>query len=121
VILSAKSLLQGWIDSNSEKKGIIDATETSYMDDMIAWRWIQHFERQTKYNKKGDYRLLIYDGYQSHMTWESMNFCEKKKIIVFFLIPYISYLMQPLNVSIFHTYKYWHSESALEAAPTGQE
>jgi hypothetical protein len=37
VILSAKSLLQGWLDSNSEPGSIIEVSETGYMNDKIAY------------------------------------------------------------------------------------
>lgn len=77
IILSAKSMLQGWIDTNSEKKSIIDVADTGYMNDQIAWRYIQHFHRRTKYKTRGQYRLLLCDGYGSHMTYEFLQFCGK--------------------------------------------
>lgn len=52
------------------------------------------------------------------MTSEIMDFYEKE-IIVFFLILYTSHLVQQLDVGVFHTYKHWHSELALEAAHAG--
>lgn len=36
IIFSAKTLLRGWLDSNSEKGSITEASETGYMDDIIA-------------------------------------------------------------------------------------
>jgi hypothetical protein len=38
---------------------------------------------------------------------------------MFFLIPYTSHLLQPLNVSVFHVYKYWHSKAIANASQTG--
>ena len=64
-------------------------------------------------------RLLLCDGYRSYMTYEFINFYEKNNILLYFLPPYISYILQPLDVSVFYTYKHWHSEAIKNATQTG--
>jgi hypothetical protein len=49
------------------------------------------------------------------MTYEFINFYKKNNILLYFLPPYISYILQPLDVSVFHTYKHWHSEAIKDA------
>ena len=118
IILSAKCILQGWFD-NTEEGSRIDVSDTGYMNDEIAYKYIQHFHRYTKRQIKGTYRLLLCDGYGSHLTYDFMKFCENQKIIVFFLIPHTSHLVQPLDVGVFHAYKHWHSEAVANASQTG--
>jgi hypothetical protein len=118
IILSGKCILRGWCDT-TEEGSRIDASETGYMNDEIAYKFIQHFHQHTKHLTKGVYRLLLCDGYGSHLTYEFMNFCENQRIIVFFLIPHTSHLLQPLDVGVFHAYKHWHSEAVANASQTG--
>jgi hypothetical protein len=42
--------------------------------------------------------------YGSHLTYEFMRFCEKQKIIVFFLLPHTSHILQLLDVGVFNVY-----------------
>ena len=86
---------------------------------MIAYQWIQHFHHATKNQTKGTHRLLLCDGYGSHLTYEFVRFCEDKKIIPFFLLPHTSHILQPLDVGVFQAYKYWHSEAIANATQTG--
>jgi hypothetical protein len=53
------------------------------------------------------------------MTYEFVRFCEDHKIIVFFLIPHTSHILQPLDVGVFQAYKHWHSEAIADATQTG--
>jgi hypothetical protein len=118
IIFAAKCVLQGWFD-NTEIGKWIGVTETGYVNDLISYQWVQHFHHATKYQVKGTHRLLICDGYGSHMTYEFVRFCEDHKIIVFFLIPHTSHILQPLDVGVFQAYKHWHSEAIADATQTG--
>lgn len=40
-----------------------------------------------------------------------LNYCEKKKILLFILTPYTSYLIQPLDIGIFQTFKHYYNEA----------
>jgi hypothetical protein len=77
--------------------------------------------RDTKKYRKGAYQLLICDGYGSHYTKEFVEFCEEQHIILFFLPPHTSHILQPLDVSVFHAFKYWHSEFVVDATYSGCE
>jgi hypothetical protein len=50
---------------------------------------------------------------------EFVEFCEKQDIKLFFLPPYMSHLLQPLEVGVFHAFKYWHSEFVVDATYSG--
>jgi hypothetical protein len=118
IIFAAKCVLQGWFDKTEIGKWI-GVTETGYVNDLITYQWVQHFHHATKHRIKGTHRLLLCDGYGSHMTYEFVRFCEDNKIIVFFLIPHTSHILQPLDVGVFQAYKHWHSEAIANATQTG--
>lgn len=113
IILSAKTILFRWFDHLDDEA--IAITESGYINDRLAYQWVQHFEKATRPRTLGVYRLLICDRYGSHMTYEFSKFCDDHRIIVAFLPPHTSHLLQPLDVGVFSVYKHWHSE-AVEAA-----
>jgi hypothetical protein len=63
--------------------------------------------------------MLLCDGYGSHLTYEFIQFCEKQRIVLFFIPPHSSHLLQPLDVGVFHVYKHWHSEMIEDMTITG--
>ena len=93
--------------------------DSGYMTDMMAFQWIQLFYQATHKYRKGKYTLLLCDGYGSHLTFEFVSFCEKNNIIIFFLWPHTSHILQPLDVGVFYTYKHWHSEAVADATYSG--
>ncbi|KXL44802.1 MAG: hypothetical protein FE78DRAFT_91208, partial [Acidomyces sp. 'richmondensis'] len=46
-------------------------------------------------------RLLTIDGYRSYITVNVISFCIEKAIDLLILLLYTSYVLQPLNVSVF--------------------
>jgi hypothetical protein len=59
------------------------------------------FESHTRAIQKGIYRFLIMDGHGSHILKEFIQFCENHSIIALYFSPYITYILQPLNISVF--------------------
>jgi hypothetical protein len=58
----------------------------------------------------GAHRLLIVDGYESHNLHEFYKYCKEEKIIVLCMPPYLSYLLQLLNVGCFSPLKRAYSD-----------
>ena len=44
------------------------------------------------------------------MIYQFVKFYEDSKILVVFLPPHTSHLLQPLDMGVFSAYKHWHSE-----------
>ncbi len=59
------------------------------------------FEPFTASYLRGEYRLLIVDDQAFHMTTEFTTFTRAHKIICLSLPPHSTYLLQPLDVSVF--------------------
>ena len=119
VILSAKVLLQRWFEIVGDER--IAVTETGYLNNVLALQWIQLFNKLTKDSVKGTHRLLVCDQFGSHLTYEFVKYCEDNRIILFFLPPHSSHILQPLDVGVFSAYKHWHSEWVYDATVSGYE
>ncbi|KAJ5085621.1 hypothetical protein N7532_010392 [Penicillium argentinense] len=96
IIVTAAQLQFRWFDDLKNEH--IAITETGYINDQLAYQWIQHFEKATRERMKGSWRMLICDGFGSHLTYEMVKYCEDKKILLFFLPPHTSHLLQPLDL-----------------------
>ncbi|KAJ5138584.1 uncharacterized protein N7515_003432 [Penicillium bovifimosum] len=113
-ILSAKQALLRWFDAIQEDDHIA-VTDTGYIDDTVAYQWIQLFHKWTIGRTLGSKRLVICDRFESHSTRQVVQFCEEKNIILFSLLSHASYILQPLDVGVFSVFKHRHSK-AVEAA-----
>jgi hypothetical protein len=69
--------------------------------------WIGLFDVLTLKRDKaaGEYRLLICDGHDSHITAEFIAHCIDHKILLMILPPHSSNLTQPLDVRVFGALK----------------
>ena len=47
------------------------------------------------------YRLLILDGYDSHVTWQFVMACHEQRILPLCSPPHTTHLLQPLDIAIF--------------------
>jgi hypothetical protein len=121
IICAGKCILRGWFDITDINDFAVGVSESGYLDDRLAFQWIQQFWRDTKKYRKGAYQLIICDGYGSHCTKEFVEFCEQQKMILFFLPPHTSHILQPLDVGVFHAFKHWHSEFVVDATYSGCE
>jgi hypothetical protein len=118
IILSGRQALLRWFEGLDSDEHIA-VTDTGYMNDVLAYQWIQLFHKWTIGRTKGAKRLVLCDRFGSHLTRQFIKFCEKNNIILFFLLAHSSHILQPLDVGVFNVYKHWHSEAIEAATATG--
>ena len=63
------------------------------------------FEPLTRPTDPSERRLLIMDGYGSHVTARLISFCIDHAIDILILLPHCSHVLQPLDVSMFSPLK----------------
>ena len=71
-------------------------------------RWLDHFHRATKAcdrTKKGEKRVLIFDGHSTHFSAEFRQKCQDYNIICVAFEPHSTHLCQPLDGKPFLSYK----------------
>lgn len=78
-----------------------------YTTDQLALDWLKHFISSTcDRTKKGEDRVLLFDGHGSHMTFEFLTLCHTNNIIPFCFIPHSTHFAQPLDGNPFLAYKH---------------
>ncbi|KID82360.1 transposase, partial [Metarhizium majus ARSEF 297] len=85
----------------------IGVSQTGFTNDELTLEWIKH----TVGKRTGQYRLLIIDGHGSHHTMEFIQYAEDHDIILFGLPPYLTHILQPLDVVVFQPLKHYHAKA----------
>ncbi|CVL09140.1 related to transposase [Fusarium mangiferae] len=80
---------------------VVKTTPNGWTDHDTGLEWLKHFDRQTKSRQKGEYRMLVLDGHESHINAEFNEYCKASKVIPLCLPSHSSHLTQPLDVGIF--------------------
>ena len=71
LILCDILILEKWAEENNLDEDILLATSpTGYSNNKLPLRWLEHFEIHSRKSQVGFWRLLILDGYGSHLTYE---------------------------------------------------
>jgi hypothetical protein len=120
IIMPDSIFMQKHFNNNLAPNVKIATSENGYTDDELAYKWLWHFHHQTKSRVKGRYRLLIFDGHGSHMTYEFIQAAESLDIICFCLIAHSTHLCQPLDVTCFQQEKHWHSRAIEDEVREGR-
>jgi hypothetical protein len=80
---------------------------------------LKHFNTHTKARSVGAHRLLIIDGYKSYNSHEFHKYCKEEKIIVLYMPPHSSHLLQLLDVGCFSPLKRAYSNEISSLAQYG--
>lgn len=104
IIFKAKVQKQAWIDE-LEKGNTIAINDKGWTNNTLGLEWFKRtFDPYSKKRQQGDYRLLLFDGHASHITNNVIRFCENKDIILLYLPPHTTYVLQPLDVGFFQPF-----------------
>jgi len=76
-------------------------SDNGWTTNKIGIQWIEHFEKHTRARTVGSKRLLVLDNHGSHTTPEFRDFCEEHNIILLWMPPHSSHLLQPMDVGCF--------------------
>jgi hypothetical protein len=93
-----------WVDDvEAGKHKVFIANSTSgWMSNGIELPWLEQvFGRYTAEKARRRWRLLLLDGYGSHLTREFIDFCNIKKILLAVFPPHATHTSQPLDVVLF--------------------
>jgi hypothetical protein len=105
VIFKGKVAIAGWFD-NLPKDWRIEVSNNGWTTDEIGLRWLQKlFIPSTSSRVRGRFRLLILDGYGSHLTPQFDRICAENDIIPLCMPSHSSHLLQPLDVGCFAVLK----------------
>jgi DDE superfamily endonuclease len=116
LIIKGKHFQERWVShSKLQDDVLLSVSDTGYINDLIALKWLEFFHEYKAKRQKGLYRLLILDGHESHITVQFLKRCEELKIIVFLFVPHTTHLCQPPDVRCFQPLKHYHHEAVAYA------
>ena len=105
LVLKGKEFNHAWFYQDLPSTWTFTVSRNGWTTDQIGLQWIQHFEKHTRQKTVGSKRLLILDNHGSHTTPEFRKFCEDNSIILLWMPPHSSHLLQPLDVGCFSPLK----------------
>ena len=76
-------------------------TETGWTNNDAGLAFIKHFDQHTASKTKGQYRLLVLNGHESHHSVEFELYCKSHNIITLCMPAHSSYKLKPLDISCF--------------------
>jgi DDE superfamily endonuclease len=119
IILKAASIMERWIIEELPESAVIAHSSSGYSNDDINLAWIKHFDRSTRARQYGTHRLLLLDGFTSHIEYDFVRYTKENQIILFALPPHTTHFLQPLDVVCFQPLKHYHAEAVDAAVRTG--
>lgn len=119
IILPGVQITHNFIVPELSGEILLAMSESGYSNDEIQMEWIKHFNKYTKTRTKGTKRLLLCDGYNSHLEYDFIEYCWDEGIIPYAFLPHTTHLAQPLDVKVFQPLKHYHSEAIDAAVRTG--
>jgi DDE superfamily endonuclease len=103
IIFKGQNLMSSWLLKELPKEWMFAATASGRTNNFHGIKWIKHFELATRQRLQSpdDYRLLLCDSHDSHVSADFVGFCIQEHIDLIFLPPHSSHLLQPLDVGVF--------------------
>jgi hypothetical protein len=106
LILQGKYYLASWYtETGIPDIWKIKTSSNGWTNNKTGLDWIQHFYKHTNARRKGVYRMIVFDGHESHLSTEFQKFCKDHGIITLYLPAHSSHLTQPLDVDCFSVLK----------------
>jgi hypothetical protein len=118
IIVAGKKHMEHWYQTGGlDGDYNIGISDSGFTNDYITYHWIRHFDVLTRDAAKK--RLLIMDNYGSHLTYDFIEYCEEKKIILYCFPPHTMHILQPLDSVPFQQYKHYHAKAVNQQARLG--
>jgi hypothetical protein len=105
VILKAKHHQAAWYSNEIPKDWVIGVSENGWTTNEHGIEWLKHFNSYTQARCIGSWRLLIFDGHESHHSFEFLSLCEQNRILPLCMPAHASHILQPLDVGCFSPLK----------------
>jgi hypothetical protein len=119
LIMNGKRRMDYFFTEELDENAIIATSESGYSNNELGLAYIQHFIEQSK-SSDSSKKLLIFDGYESHISDEFQEIAYKNNVILLQFPAHLTHILQPLDVGVFGPYKHWHTEAIHTALRTLQ-
>jgi hypothetical protein len=109
---AASSIQDTWLQAmRPEDQVYISSSPSGWTNNDIGLSCLkQVFDRSTKEKAGRSYRLLIHDGQGSHLTMDSIEYCDRNRILLAVYPPRSTYALRPLDVVMFKPFSSAYSD-----------
>jgi hypothetical protein len=94
---------------------------TGFTNNRLGLRYLEHFIRHCPPLRIGAYRILIFDGHSSHLSDDFLHLCWENRIRPFRLPAHTTHLLQPLDIVVFQSLKFWFQKELRREIFNGAE
>ena len=107
IIFKGENVSESWIPVKEIPEGWhVSCNSKGWTSNEHGVKWLKKcFEPAMRDKADGEFRLLICDGHDSHISAEFIRHCIANRIVLLLLPPHCSHLMQPLDVGVFFPLK----------------
>jgi hypothetical protein len=113
LIIPGKIHMDSWYHSNLQGTELFLLSDSGFSNSQLALRWLQHFIEHTAPHE--DKKLLLLDSHKSHTSSDFIITAAKSNILIYTFPSHLTHILQPLDVGIFHPYKYHRREAVHKA------
>ena len=111
IIIQGRHHMESWYRGNLKGGELVLLSEKGFTNNDLTLRWLRHYIQHKQCTPNSPYRLLLMDNHESHRTPEFILLACQHNIILYPFPPHMTHCMQPLDVGVFHPYKYWHNKA----------
>lgn len=109
-IFKSATFQESWFHGSEAlpSKTLIAISPNGWISDELILQWLNYFHKATNgcdRTKKGEKRVLIFDGHSAHFSAEFLQKCQDYNIICVAFEPHSTHLCQPLDGKPFLSYK----------------
>jgi hypothetical protein len=101
IVAPNKKIIENWLKDKLKGEERIAYTPISYTNNKIALEYIDYLIKYTRAGLDKLWKILLLDGHESHYTEEFKIRAQENYILLFYFLLCLTYVLQPLNISIF--------------------
>jgi hypothetical protein len=102
IIFKAENLSHDWIPADTPENWSFSCNSKGWTSNQHGLEWLQRcFDPATQAKAGNQFRMLICDGHDSHISGNFVEHCMNNRIHLMILPPHSSHLTQPLDVGVF--------------------
>jgi len=105
VIFKGQCLQSTWFTPEAVPDWLYTTSENGWTSNEIGGEWLRRIFLPETAVPAGQHRLLILDGHGSHIDIEFLWLCKQNQVVLVFLPPHTSHVLQPLDLTPFSVIK----------------
>lgn len=79
--MAERNILNKWAKNDLDGDVLIEVSDSGYSNDALALAWLKHWEKHSRLARKEVYRMLIMNGYGSHLAYEFSEFARENRVL----------------------------------------